>query len=282
MTENMNQTESIQLKVRDQEGNEIHFKVKISTPMGKLKRSFAERFGFEVSSLKFLLDGQRINDEDTPQTLKMEEDDLIEVFREQTGGMDDSGCEGEMELEYLVTVGKIKLKVVAQDFSEIHYRVKLSTQLVKLKKCYAERVGVDVSILRFLFDGHRINDDETPEALGMEEDDMIEVYLEEYGQFVPIDDSASSINLKFKGHGSISPDFQVVVKMSTQLGDLMRSYAEQVDVPISSLRFFFGVQRINDEDTPTALNLREFDIIDVYRVSEMSGIEEAFKFITMS
>ena len=35
----------------------------------------------------------------------------------------------------------------------------------KLKKAYSERVGVPTSSLRFLFDGHRINDYETPKLL---------------------------------------------------------------------------------------------------------------------
>ena len=51
----------------------------------------------------------------------------------------------------------------------------------KLKKCYAERVGVPVSSLRFLFDGQRINDDETPKGLEMEQEDVIEVYQEQTG-----------------------------------------------------------------------------------------------------
>lgn len=34
--------------------------------------------------------------------------------------------------------------------------------MAKLKKTYAERQGVSVQTLRFLFDGRRINDDETP------------------------------------------------------------------------------------------------------------------------
>merc|ERR1712244_138502 len=58
----------------------------------------------------------------------------------------------------------IKLKVVGQDSNEIHFRVKMTTQMGKLKKSYSERVGVPVSSLRFLFDGRRINDDETPTA----------------------------------------------------------------------------------------------------------------------
>ena len=36
-------------------------------------------------------------------------------------------------------------------------------------------------IFRFLFDGRRINDDETPKALEMEQDDVIEVYQEQTG-----------------------------------------------------------------------------------------------------
>ena len=39
------------------------------------------------------------------------------------------------------------------------------------------KVGVPVTSLRFLFDGRRINDDETPKALEMEQDDVIEVLV---------------------------------------------------------------------------------------------------------
>ncbi|CAF4414900.1 unnamed protein product, partial [Rotaria magnacalcarata] len=49
----------------------------------------------------------------------------------------------------------------------------------KLKKSYAERQGVGVATLRFLFDGKRINDDETPKQLEMEDNDTIEVYQEQ-------------------------------------------------------------------------------------------------------
>merc|ERR1712113_22307 len=75
----------------------------------------------------------------------------------------------------------IKLKVVGQDSNEIHFRVKQTTQMGKLKKSYAERVGVPITSLRFLFYGRRINDDETPKALEMEQDDVIEVYQEQTG-----------------------------------------------------------------------------------------------------
>jgi len=100
----------------------------------------------------------------------MEQNDVIEVYQEQTGGGAD-----EAETEY------IKLKVVEQDSNEIHFRVKMTTQMGKLKKSYSERVGAPIASLRFFFDGKRINDDETPKSLEMEQDDVIEVYQEQTG-----------------------------------------------------------------------------------------------------
>ena len=77
------------------------------------------------------------------------------------------------------TAEYINLKVVIhgqEDSSEIRFRVKKTKQMQKLKKSYAESVGFPVTSLRFLFDGRRINDNETPKALDMEQDDVIEVY----------------------------------------------------------------------------------------------------------
>ena len=79
------------------------------------------------------------------------------VFTECQCNLFQAGDEGATEY--------IKLKVVGQDSNEIHFRVKMTTQMGKLKKSYSERVGVPVSSLRFLFDGRRINDDETPKQV---------------------------------------------------------------------------------------------------------------------
>jgi len=81
-----NEGEYIKLKVVGQDSNEIHFRVKMTTQLGKLKRSYADRVGVSVASLRFLFDGRRINDEETPKQLEMENDDVIEVYQEQTGG----------------------------------------------------------------------------------------------------------------------------------------------------------------------------------------------------
>ena len=93
-----------------------------------------------ISHFRFLFDGRRINDDETPKVLEMEQDDVIEVYQEQTGGV----AEEADKTDY------IKLKVVGQDSNEIHFRVKFSTNMGKLKKSYAERTGVAVSSLRYV------------------------------------------------------------------------------------------------------------------------------------
>ena len=45
----------------------------------------------------------------------------------------------------------IKLKVVGQDSNEIHFRVKQTTQMGKLKKSYSERVGLARNVQFHLF-----------------------------------------------------------------------------------------------------------------------------------
>ncbi|XP_023398081.1 small ubiquitin-related modifier 1 isoform X2 [Loxodonta africana] len=60
----------------------------------------------------------------------------------------------------------IKLKVIGQDSSEIHFKVKMTTHLKKLKESYCQRQGVPMNSLRFLFEGQRIADNHTPKEAG--------------------------------------------------------------------------------------------------------------------
>lgn len=79
----------------------------------------------------------------------------------------------------------LKLKVVGQDGTEIHFKLNVRTKFVKVKAAYCHRLGLPINAFRFLFDGHRINDDETPEALQMQNDDLVEVYQEQTGGNAP-------------------------------------------------------------------------------------------------
>lgn len=66
--------------------NEVHFRVKAATALGRLKRSYCSKLGYQVDELRFVFDGHRITDDDTPKSLGMINDDVIEIYQERTGG----------------------------------------------------------------------------------------------------------------------------------------------------------------------------------------------------
>ena len=78
--------ETIQIVVKDLEGNEVVMKMKKLTPMSKLMQGYAKNRGSDLNSLRFLFDGSRILPEQTPKDLNMENDDIIEVLVAQIGG----------------------------------------------------------------------------------------------------------------------------------------------------------------------------------------------------
>ncbi|KAG5363670.1 Ubiquitin-like protein SMT3 [Yarrowia sp. B02] len=78
-------SEHVNIKVTDS-SSEIFFKIKKSTQLKKLIDAFCQRQGKQKSSLRFLYDGQRVTDTDTPETLQIEDGDTIEAHQEQLGG----------------------------------------------------------------------------------------------------------------------------------------------------------------------------------------------------
>ncbi|TFK25864.1 small ubiquitin-related modifier [Coprinopsis marcescibilis] len=75
----------------------------------------------------------------------------------------------------------INVKVVSASGEEVFFKIKRSTKLSKLQGAYASKVGKDVSSIRFLYDGSRIQDDDTPSSLDMEDNDTIDVMVEQVG-----------------------------------------------------------------------------------------------------
>ena len=69
-----------------QAGEETFFKIKKTTKMSKVFETYASRKGVQSSSLRFLLDGDTINGDQTPKMLELEDQDQIDCMLEQTGG----------------------------------------------------------------------------------------------------------------------------------------------------------------------------------------------------
>lgn len=62
------QTEHLNIKVTDN-NNEVFFKIKRSTQLKKLMDAFCDRSGKNRQSVRFLFDGTRVTDTDSPDTV---------------------------------------------------------------------------------------------------------------------------------------------------------------------------------------------------------------------
>lgn len=75
----------ITIRIRDQTGEERFFKLTNSTPVGKIFRAYAERKGASCNSLHFLLDGERLDASETPNTVGLDDQDQIDCIIKQSG-----------------------------------------------------------------------------------------------------------------------------------------------------------------------------------------------------
>ena len=58
----------------------------------------------------------------------------------------------------------------------VHFRVKKTLRFGKVMDAFCEKTGLQSSVLRFFFNGRRINSYDTPETLEMVDNDEIEAF----------------------------------------------------------------------------------------------------------
>ena len=72
---------------------------------------------------------------------------------------------------------QIKIIVSRQDHTKmVAFIMRKDDQMKRIFNRYASLVGVNASCLRFLYDGYRIDEMDTPKDLNIENDNIIEVY----------------------------------------------------------------------------------------------------------
>ena len=112
------------------------------------------------------------------------QNDLEKVKRAQDGICDAFGvsdCEifklrSELDLgESCARSDFLFLKGKGQDGSEMFFKVKPSTKMCELFAAYASKKSIEQRSVKFLFDGNRIKDDDTPVSLGLKNHDEVDV-----------------------------------------------------------------------------------------------------------
>lgn len=61
------------------------------------------------------------------------------------------------------------------------FKIKKTTPMKKLMDAYCARQGLNTGSVRFSFDGERLIGKETPEQLGMNDQDIIDCHIEQTG-----------------------------------------------------------------------------------------------------
>lgn len=64
----------------------MHFKVRPSTKFGKVFEAYCQRKALQPNMVRFLIDGERIRADQTPEDLDMDDGDCIDAMMEQVGG----------------------------------------------------------------------------------------------------------------------------------------------------------------------------------------------------
>jgi len=73
--------------LKSQKGEEIKFKIKRTTKFSKVLNQYCEKVGAEPGTYWLMFDGDRVQPEDTADTLGLEEDfPVFDIKLEQTGG----------------------------------------------------------------------------------------------------------------------------------------------------------------------------------------------------
>jgi small ubiquitin-related modifier len=65
---------------------EVFFKIRKTTVLKRLMEAYCSRQGLQVGNVRFLYDGERLKDDSTPESLNMEDNDVIDAVAQQTGG----------------------------------------------------------------------------------------------------------------------------------------------------------------------------------------------------
>ncbi|KAF5450947.1 hypothetical protein F2P56_031256, partial [Juglans regia] len=73
---------------------------------------------------------------------------------------------------------RVKIVISIQDKNGLkQFRMYMDDHFERLFKMYADKVKLDIQSLVFCFDGNKISPAETPDGLGMEDNDIIEVHV---------------------------------------------------------------------------------------------------------
>ncbi|CAB4316056.1 unnamed protein product [Prunus armeniaca] len=78
--------DAILLKIQSQQHPDISYMTSPSLPLGHVLRDYCRRFYLHYEAVRFLYDGKRVREKDTPEQHEMENEDVIDAMLDQIAG----------------------------------------------------------------------------------------------------------------------------------------------------------------------------------------------------
>ena len=121
---------------------------------------------------KWVENNTELNSHEYAEDLKVKKEDVdFHVKEEKSSNYGGYKIEGD----------KDKIQISIFGVQEIKFRVRKNRSLSMPLRMYSQRLGFPLVTFRFVYDGVRVTERDTPESLGMSEGDVIEVYKNQLG-----------------------------------------------------------------------------------------------------
>ena len=76
---------------------------------------------------------------------------------------------------------RMKITVTAQSGANVVFAIKPTMAMIKMFDAYCGRVGVSPGRVRFLYNGERLQPENTPKELDMHDGDVVDAVLQQTG-----------------------------------------------------------------------------------------------------
>lgn len=165
---------------------------------------------------------------------------------------------------------RVNIRVVSSDNPDgITFKIKRRSTLKKLFDNVKQLFAIDPPSKPILkFDGEVLTEDDTPEALGMSDDDVIDLSIVGEEQKDKASETTDHIDIRVIDQGGHEIFFRI--KPTTNLGKMMNAYCEKMGCAADSVRFLFNGQRIQTTQQPKLLGMESGDVIDVV-IAQVGG-----------
>ncbi|CAI9090882.1 OLC1v1025758C1 [Oldenlandia corymbosa var. corymbosa] len=95
----------------------------------------------------------------------------------------ESEIEGEGESVGSVSSGHVVICVHKQNLKDVPMKIKRNIKLGKMMVAYCNHMGLQLDAVRFIFQGQRVREHQTPNDIGLQDGDVIDVWSEQFGGF---------------------------------------------------------------------------------------------------